>query len=108
MHAETMVKRMLKDCLCSLHAKQAEAIRAGVVGAVEGGHLGLSRLAQQIPGETTLRHRVKRMDRLLGNKAIHGKRKEICGRLANGWLDGIGVLLRVADGSPITADQKWQ
>lgn len=39
MHAEMMVKRMLKECLCSLHEKQAEAIRAGVVGALEGGLL---------------------------------------------------------------------
>jgi hypothetical protein len=108
MHAEMIVKRMLKDCLCSLHEKQAEAIRAGVVGALEGGHLSLSRLAQQIPGETALRHRVKRMDRLLGNEAIHGKRREIYGRLADGWLDGIGVLLVVVDWSPVTADQKWQ
>jgi hypothetical protein len=30
-------------------------------------------LAQQIPGEAALRHRVKRMDRLLGNEAIHAK-----------------------------------
>jgi hypothetical protein len=37
MHAETVVKRMLGDCLCSLREKQAEALCAGVVGAVEGG-----------------------------------------------------------------------
>jgi hypothetical protein len=52
MHAETIVKRMLKDCLSSLHEKQAEALRAGVVGAVEGGTLSLSRLAQRVPGAT--------------------------------------------------------
>jgi hypothetical protein len=48
------------------------------------------------------------MDRLLGNEAIHGKRMEIDGRLAAGWLDGIGTLLMEVDGSPVTADQKWQ
>jgi hypothetical protein len=31
-----------------------------------------------------LRHRVKRMDRLPGNEAIHGKRWEIYGSLAQG------------------------
>jgi hypothetical protein len=48
------------------------------------------------------------MDRLLGNEAIHGQRLEIDGRLSAGWLDGIGTLLIVVDGSPVTADQKWQ
>jgi hypothetical protein len=37
MHAETIVKRMPGGCLSSLHEKQAEALCAGVVGAVEGG-----------------------------------------------------------------------
>jgi hypothetical protein len=48
------------------------------------------------------------MDRLPGNKAIHAKRMEIDGRLAAGWLDGIGTLLIVVDWSPVTTDQKWQ
>jgi hypothetical protein len=65
-------------------------------------------LAQQIPGEAALRHRIKRMDRLVGNEAIHGKRLEIDGRLAAGGLDGIRTLLMGVDGSPVTADQKWQ
>jgi hypothetical protein len=107
MHAETIVKRMLTNCLSSLHEKQAEAVHAGVVAALEGGSLSLSRLAQRVPGEVALRHRVKRMDRLLGNDAIHGKRLEVYGRLAEDWLSGIGLLLVVVDWSDVTADQQW-
>jgi hypothetical protein len=33
---------------------------------------------------------------------------EIYGRLAQDWLEGIRTLLIVVDGSPVTADQKWQ
>lgn len=108
MHAGTIVKRMLGNCLSSLHEKQAEALRAGVVAAVEGGALSLSQLAQQIPGEVGLRHRVKRMDRWLGNEAIHSRRFEIYGSLAHSWLNETGPLLIVIDWSDVTADQKWQ
>jgi hypothetical protein len=59
---------MLGDGLLALHEKQAEALRAGVVAAVEGGHLSLSQRAQQLPGEVALRHRVKRMDRCWGTR----------------------------------------
>jgi hypothetical protein len=100
---------MLKNCLSSLHEKQAEALRAGVTAATEGeGRLSLSQLAQRISGQVALRYRVKRMDRLLGNEAIHARRGEIYGSLTQGWLKEIGPLLIVADRSPVTADQKWQ
>jgi hypothetical protein len=108
MPAETIVKRMLGYCLSSLPEKQAEALRAGVVAAVEGGALSLSRLAQQLPGKVALRHRVKRMDRLLGNEAIHCRRSGIYASLAHTWLNETGPLLIVVDGSDVTADQKWQ
>ena len=77
MHAKGIVKLMLGSCLSSLHEKQAEALRTSVCAAVEGGHLSLSQLARKLHSRVALRHRVKRMDRLLGNKAIHARRAEV-------------------------------
>ena len=108
MHAKGIVKLMLKTCLSSLHEKQAEALRAGVCAALEGGRLSLSQLARKLRGRVALRHRIKRMDRLLGNDAIHAKRLEVYGRLARHWLNDLGQLLIVVDWSPLTEDQQWQ
>ena len=107
MHAKGIVNLMLANCLSSLHEKQAEALRAGVCAAVEGGHLSLSQLARKLRSQVALRHRVKRMDRLLGNGAIHARRIEVYGSLARQWLAGLGPLLSVGDWSPLTADQRW-
>lgn len=107
MHAKGIVGLMLKDCLSSLHEKRAEAVRAGVGAALRGGHLSLSGLAQRMAGTVALRYRVKRMDRLLGNDAIHGERAMIYGALARGWLRQLEHVLVVVDWSDVTADQRW-
>jgi hypothetical protein len=62
---------MLKNCLGSLHEKQATAMRAGVVAALKSGLLSLSRLAQRVPCEAALRHRVKRMKPHAPGKTTH-------------------------------------
>ena len=103
MHAKAIVKLMLNTCLSSLHEKQAEALRVGVCAALEGGRLSLSQLARKLRGRVALRHRVKRMDRLLGNDAIHAKRTEAYGSLARHWLSHLGPV----DWSTLTQDQQW-
>jgi hypothetical protein len=90
-----------------LHEKQAEALRAGVTAATEGASEPEPTDAID-PWAGALRYRVKRMDRLLGNEAIHARRGEIYGILARDWLKEIGALLMGVGGSPVTADQQGQ
>jgi hypothetical protein len=66
MPAAEIVNRMLKNGLGSLHEKQAAAVRAGVVAALEGEWLSLSRLAQRVSGEVALRQRVQADGSLAG------------------------------------------
>lgn len=107
MHARRIVDGMLGGCLAGLHAKLAEALKATVLGAVREGRLSLSQLARSVESATAMRHRVKRVDRLLGNKALHGARAEIYRELAAQWLAGISQVLVVVDWSDATTDQRW-
>lgn len=107
MHARKIVDEMLCGCLSSLHAKLAEAVKAAVCGALSGGCLSLSQLARSVHSITAMRHRVKRIDRLLGNTALHGARADIYREVAAQWLAGIDQVLVVVDWSDATADQRW-
>lgn len=107
MHARKIVGELLTDCLSCLHAKRAKAITAAVSSALLGGRLSLSQLARSVEPSTTMRHRIKRMDRLLGNKALHGARAEIYRSVALQWLEGIDQILVVVDWSDVAADQRW-
>jgi hypothetical protein len=98
---------MLCGCLSSLHAKLAEAVKAAVCGALRGGRLSLSQLARSVESATAMRHRVKRIDRLLGNASLHGARADIYREVAAQWLSGIDQVLAVVDWSDATTDQCW-
>jgi hypothetical protein len=107
MHARKIVDGMLGDCLGSLHAKLAEALKAAVLSAIRGGRLSLSQLARSVESAAAMRHRVKRIDRLLGNETLHGARAAIYRELAVQWLAGISQVLVVVDWSDATVDQRW-
>lgn len=107
MHARKIVNGLLVGCLSCLHGKRAELIRVAVWGALNGGRLSLSQLARSLSSEGAMRHRIKRIDRLLGNAAVYGARMFIYQAVAAHWLAGVRQLLIVVDWSDVTPDQKW-
>ena len=107
MHAKKIVDELLGSCLSRLHAKLAIAVKAAVCGVLQGGVLSLSHLARELESATAMRHRIKRMDRLLGNFSLYRARQEIYRQVAAQWLEGIEQILVVVDWSDATLDQKW-
>lgn len=54
-----------------VHCRQRAAVWRAVAGLLGGGKLWLTALGRSLPGETTDKHRIKAVDRLLGNRAVH-------------------------------------
>jgi hypothetical protein len=107
MHAELIITRVLDCCWCGIHVKRAHALCAAVLSLVLGGALSLSGMARRIPGRVMLRHRIKRMDRLLCNSALWASRCALYRAVSVRWLVDLKQLLIVVDWSDMTADQKW-
>lgn len=107
MHAVSIVARVVGPCLHGLHAKRAAACQRAVVAVVLGAALSLSAIALGVRSVTGYRHRVKSVDRLLGNGALHAVRAELYTALAARWLTGVRQLLLVIDWSDLTPDQRW-
>lgn len=108
MHAEAIVARVLGPCWLGLHAKRVAAFQRAVLAVVLGAALSLSAIALGVHAATRYRHRVKSVDRLLGNTALHAVRGELYAALAARWLTGVRQLLLVIDWSDLTPDQRWQ
>jgi len=90
-----------------MHAARWCALRDVVVSAVNGHALGLVALAVGTPRTTKVRHRVKCVDRLLGNTHLEAHRLDLYTALARQWLTGLPQLLIVVDWSSLTADMQW-
>jgi hypothetical protein len=90
-----------------MHAARWCALRDVVVSAVNGHALSLVALAVGTPRTTNVRHRVKCVDRLLGNNPLKAHRFDLYAALARQWLTGLPQLLIVVDWSSLTADMQW-
>jgi hypothetical protein len=108
MHASRIVASIVEGCLKGLHLKRAAVLQRAVTALVAGGVLSLSALALRLTGTTALKHRIKSVDRLLGNAALHRQRAELYTALAQRWLVGLRTVLLVVDWSDATRDQRWQ
>lgn len=107
MHTPTIVTQVMQCCLPLMHAARWRALHDVVVSAVNGRALSLVTLALGAPRETSVRHRVKCVDRLLGNRHLKAHRFDLYAALAQQWLTGLPQFLIVVDWSSLTADMQW-
>ncbi len=108
MHARAIVTRVVGPCLDSIHAKRARALLRATTALLQGGRTSLSAIALHLHAMTRLKHRLKSVDRLLGNTQLEQQRWEIYRALARRWLKGVSQVLVVVDWSDLTRDQRWQ
>lgn len=108
MHAETILTRALSTCLSNLHAKRASALLRATAGLLHGGVTSLSAIALNLGGDIALKHRIKSVDRLLGNSGLHRSFRELYRCVALLWLQDLPQILIVVDWSDLTHDQRWQ
>ena len=96
MHANVILTRVLEPCLAKLHAKRQQSLARATAGLLSGGIASLSAIALRLSGSTTLKHRLKSVDRLLGNGTLHQVRDDIYRRLAQCWLAPLSRILIVS------------
>lgn len=107
MQTHRIVARLLDCCAQFMHAARCQALCEVCTAAVCGSWLSLSALACGTQRATALRHRVKCVDRLLGNAHLQGERLAIYRALAHRWLSNLPQLLIVVDWSSLSADMQW-
>jgi hypothetical protein len=86
MQTQATVSRLLQCCQGFMHAARWRALRDVSTAAVNGQVLTLSALAVGNPRAISKRHRVKCIDRLLGNMHLKSEHFELYKALAVQWL----------------------
>lgn len=71
MRALLVLQQQLESSLIGIHKRRRESIWRAVAGLVVGGKLWLTALGRSLPGQTSHKHRIKAIDRLLGQDAVH-------------------------------------
>jgi hypothetical protein len=95
-------KQFLKQ-LDFVHSKRRQALMRAVEGLIRGGRLWLTGLGRDLPGKTLEKHRIKAVDRLLGNVGLQRQRILIYRALAHWLLQQVEHPIFLVDATEINA-----
>ena len=105
MHAITILQRCLSPLLKHMHARRLGTLLAAVASSVNGPALSLTDVGRRFAGEALLRHKIKRADRLLGNRRLQQEAHSIYRALCRVTLARIDEPVILIDWSDLKADQ---
>ncbi len=107
MHAQRIIQELLVTECPAIHARRRTCVAAMTEAGSKGG-LNLMGMSRVVSGATSLRHRIKRCDRLLGNSRLEQERHLIYGAMARRLLHGMAQPLIIVDWSDLCPDRSQQ
>jgi len=106
MHALRILHRCIGPLLLgTIHRSRLAALFDAVAATVGGPRLTLTEIGRRFGGGSDLRQRIKRADRLLGNRHLQRDSRSIYGALGRMLLAGVPEPLIVIDWSDLKEDQ---
>ncbi|MBL6751836.1 MAG: IS4 family transposase [Nevskia sp.] len=107
MHATAVLQKLRRRSIPSIHLKRLNSLVAMVASALSGGRLTLSSLGRGLPGDTSVRHRIKRVDRLLGNSHLQQERLLFYRLLCDLLIGAQPQPILIVDWSDLKPDRRW-
>jgi hypothetical protein len=104
----TLLHNLLKQALPSLHTTRLKALIAAVEAGLRGTSVSLTALGRALSGSAYIKHKIKRMDRLIGNRHLTTERLALYGAMTQWLLRSLPMPLILIDWSPLTANQSQQ
>ena len=74
MQVQSIVQQLLEVVCPRMHRVRRASLAASVLGALRGRRLTVTAIGRALPGGTSQKHAIKRADRLLSNRHLHGQR----------------------------------
>lgn len=105
MQALRLLHKALGESFPEVHRTRLRALMAGVEGLLRGRELWLSELGRHLPGRAKEKHKIKRVDRLLGNPHLQHERWALCRWLARQLVGGCRHPAILVDWSDIDTAQ---
>lgn len=81
---------------------------AAVEAGLKGASVSITELGRTLSGPACIKHKIKRMDRLAGNRHLNSERMAVYGAMSQWLLQSLPMPLILINWSPLTADQHQQ
>ncbi len=89
------------------HCKRALSLLKAVDSLLSGGKLSLTHLGRTRAGSALVKHQIKAVDRLLGNKHLHAEREGVYKSIAQTLLRGVRRPVLIVDWSDFELRREW-
>ena len=107
MHAISLLQTWLEHNGVIGHQARVGALMRVVESLLSGGRLSLTQLGRYRAGTAYVKHHIKAVDRLLGNRHLHAEREGIYRVLSARVLAGVARPVIVVDWADTARDRDW-
>ncbi len=108
MHVRGFLHKCLQRSCPDIHAARREALVSGVNGVMEGRRLSIAGVGRALPPGTKAKHRIKRIDRLVGNPHLSLERIDLYRAMATPLIGTQPRPLILVDWSDARCDRSLQ
>lgn len=108
MHAIRFLRTHLRHTCPTVHAKRFAVLLLAVETVTRYHRLTLTALGRALRSAALVKHNIKRMDRLLGNRRLERERTRLYAALAQWMLTGLRQPILVIDWADLTPNRHWQ
>ncbi|NGY07067.1 IS4 family transposase [Solimonas terrae] len=109
MHTQPVLQKFFRESLPEVHQTRSQALIVAVDAVARGARVSITGLGRSLADTgTRIKHRVKRMDRLIGNRLLSGQRKAFYRAIALRLLASCPQPMILIDWSDFSADRQQQ
>ena len=80
-----LLHNLLKEKIPGIHATRYRALMAAVGAGLSGASVSITALGRALSGPAYIKHKIKRLDRLVGNRHLNTERMALYGAITQ-WL----------------------
>jgi len=107
MHALKLLHKRLLNTHTIKHQYRLTALMKAVESILDGGKLTLTHLGRNLPGKIYEKHKIKCIDRLLGNSKLHKERHALYNQMGRWLLCRVKHPVIIVDWSDVYEGQKF-
>lgn len=108
MHTQTVLQKFLQTWQPHHHSRRREALISAVDSVVQGAQVSITEMGRGLFSPVRIKHRVKRVDRLVGNPHLGGERLDYYAAITGCLLKGSPHPVILMDWSDFSTDRQQQ
>lgn len=108
MRTHRVLQKFFSDSFTDIHAKRLDALAAAVDAVAQGAPVSITAMGRSVCSSTRVKHRIKRMDRLIGNRLLGRERIRFYRSITQRLLTSCTQPIILVDWSDFSRDRQQQ